>query len=54
MKKVYIVSDNTYIYGVHKTKKGAINTRQQARNHKWKGVFIKRRFNKLGYINIQE
>jgi len=52
MKKVYIVSDNTYLFGVHKTKKGALKTKRECIKHNYSGVYIKRRVNTLRYLNI--
>jgi hypothetical protein len=52
--KVYIVSDGTYLLGVHKTKKGALATKKRYKNHQCTGVYIKRRVDTVGYLNIQE
>ena len=54
MKKVYIVSDNTYLFGVHKTKQGALKTKKEVTDNGYSGIYIKRRFDTLGYLSIQE
>lgn len=54
MKKVYIVSNHQWLFGVHKTKTGANETRKRAVADGECGVVIKKRYDTLGYINIKE
>lgn len=49
MKKVYIVSDGQWIFGVFKTKDSAKKRKQEVLNSNWKGVVIKRRYNNWNF-----
>ncbi len=49
-EKVYIVGNNSFIFGVFKIKNNAIIEKRMRRvNGKEKDVYIKKRFNTLGY-----
>ena len=50
MKEVYIVADESYVYGVFRTKKEAIFEKKAIRFYERAArVHIKKRFNKHGY-----
>jgi len=50
MKKIYIVTDGCYIYGIFKSKDNAITEKRMRRvNGKIKGISIKYRVNRYGY-----
>ena len=50
MEEVYIVGSSWCIFGVFRNKKNAIiEKRMRIVNGKEKGVYIKKRFNVLGY-----
>lgn len=54
MKQVYIVSNYLWLFGVHKTKTGANETRKRALADGESGVVIKKRYDTLGYMNIKD
>ena len=54
MKQVYIVSNYQWLFGVHKTKAGANETRKRALADGENGVVIKKRYDTLGYMNIKD
>ena len=54
MKQVYIVSNYQWLFGVHKTKAGAKDTKKQAVADGVCGVVIKKRYDTLGYMNIKD
>jgi predicted solute-binding protein len=50
MKKVYIVGNHSFIFGVFKSKSNAIVEKQQRRKFdKETNIYIKKRVNKMGY-----
>ena len=54
MKQVYIVSNHQWLFGVHKTKAGAKDTKKQAVAEGECGVVIKKRYDTLWYMNIKD
>lgn len=54
MKQVYIVSNYQWLFGVHKTKTGAKETKKRALADGEDRVIIKKRFDTLGYMNIKD
>ena len=54
MNQVYIVSNYKWLFGVHRSKAGAKETKRQAIADGESGVVIKKRFDTLGYMNIKD
>lgn len=54
MKQVYIVSNYQWLFGVHRSKVGAKETKKQALADGEYRVVIKKRFDTLGYMNIKD
>ena len=54
MKQVYIVSNYQWLFGVHRSKAGAKETKRQAIADGEDRVIIKKRFDALGYMNIKD
>ena len=54
MNQVYIVSNYQWLFGVHRSKAGAKETKRQAIADGEDRVIIKKRFDALGYMNIKD
>ena len=54
MKQVYIVSNYHWLYGVHRSKAGAKETKRQAIAAGESDIVIKKRYDTLGYMNIKD
>ena len=54
MNQVYIVSNYQWLFGVHRSKTGANETRKRALADGERDVIIKKRYDTLGYMNIKD
>ena len=54
MKQVYIVSDGSWLLGVFRSKAGAKECRKLFQSGGYAGIYIKRRYDTLQYLNVKD